>query len=183
MSAGYVHTRASLILASGFVLGTLVTRDLQDLQYVLGALTGVMISPDCDVDSRFIAYTYIKKRLGYPAWWLWDKLWHFYRKSIKHGSELSHFPVVGTLGRLAYLFLFVIILPSTLIHLNYFPYIQAEVSWWFGKVCQYWRIAVALMGADLIHWGLDILTTEHKKGTKRVHGLGLHRLRRNLRKA
>jgi uncharacterized metal-binding protein len=177
MSAGHVHTRACVILAAGFSVGILASQNIADFQYVAGALTGIMLSPDLDVDAKNLSYTYIRKRLGRLPELAWTWLWHFYRKSIKHGSELSHFPVISTLGRLAYLFLFLVLLPSIVIHANYLPSVQAEVIWWFGKVCQYWRFILALMGADIIHWGLDIMTTEHKNGTR----VAVHRVSRKIR--
>lgn len=177
MSAGTVHTRACLILASGFALGSLVIRDPDGLQYVAGALTGILVSPDCDVDGKFIGYTYIKKRVGLWAEFIWSQVWYMYRKSVKHGSELSHFPGIGTLGRLAYLFLFVIVFPSVLIHVFNPVRIPLEIRWWFDLVTQYWKVWLGLAFADTIHWALDICTTEHKNGNR----MGLPRVRRNLR--
>jgi hypothetical protein len=40
--------------------------------------------------------------------------------------------------------------------------IGAELRWWFFKILEHWQVIIGLMGSDLIHWGLDILTTEHR---------------------
>jgi uncharacterized metal-binding protein len=165
MSAGKVHTRASIALTAGFLVGAIATHLPADFQYAAGSLVGVMISPDCDVDGKFIAYHYIRKSLGFWAEKIWDWLWYFYRRSLKHGSELSHFPIIGTLGRITYLFFFCVIIPYVVLRL-FFPFSWTdELSWWIGKICQHWRVVMGLMSADFIHWGLDVLTTEHVGNT------------------
>lgn len=111
MSKGIVHTRASLFLAGTLVLVTINHGGGYEL--ALGPVIGVMISPDQDVDNGNVSNTYIRS-IPFVGRYLdlaWDALWFFYRKSLKHGSELSHFPVVSTLGRIAYLYLFLIVLP------------------------------------------------------------------------
>lgn len=159
MSSGKVHTLASVALATGFTVAALSTYDMDSMQYAAGAVVGIFIQPDCDVDKGFIAYSYIRKRLGDWAEFIWDRIWYMYRRSVKHGSELSHFPVISTLGRLAYFFLFCVVIPNFVLSffgLNF----SEEVAWWFGKVCQYWRVVVGLMGADFVHWFLDIATVK-----------------------
>jgi uncharacterized metal-binding protein len=156
MSNGRTHSIASVALACGFLLSG-------GGQEAMGALVGVMISPDCDVDNGFVADTYIRNRFGRVVEMGWDGLWYFYRRSLKHGGELSHFPIISTLGRIAYLFFFTIVIPYVVLML-FLPGawdIQTELGWWWGKIWEHWRLIVGLMGADLIHWGLDISTTEH----------------------
>lgn len=177
MSSGVVHTKACIALAVGFTAGAIASQNPSDFQYVLGALTGVLISPDCDVDSKFIAYKYIRQRLGRAAESGWNYVWYFYRKSVKHGSELSHFPIVGTIFRVGYLFLFAIVIPYLVLSLL-FPFdLLREWQWWAWQTLTHWKIVVGLMGADLIHWALDILTTEHKRtnGAKSKSTYGQYR--------
>lgn len=162
MSAGYVHTRASVLLAGAFASTALATHNTPDLQFAVGALIGVMITPDCDVDNGFIAYHYIKKSLGSFAERIWDYIWFFYRRSLKHGSELSHFPIISTLGRITYLFFFAIVLPYLFMGIFIHFDLRYELLWWIGKICLYWRVVVGLMGADTIHFVLDIATSDGK---------------------
>lgn len=159
MSSGVVHTQSAVALAVGFSLGALITYDVQASQYAVGALLGIFVSPDCDVDKGFVAYGYIRRRLGDWAEYLWDRVWYMYRRSVKHGSELSHFPIISTLGRLAYLFLFCVIIPNLLLSFIGFSFAE-ETSFWFGKLVQNWRVVVGLMSIDLIHWFLDIATVK-----------------------
>lgn len=162
MSAGYVHTRASVILAGAFVTAAVVSHNASDVQYAIGALVGVMVTPDCDVDNGFIAYHYIKRSLGSWAERIWDYIWFFYRRSLKHGSELSHFPIISTLGRITYLFFFAIVLPYLFMGIFVHFDLRYELLWWVGKICQYWKVVVGLMGADTIHFALDIATSDGK---------------------
>lgn len=178
MSAGTVHTKACLILAGGFLVGTLFTRQPEDIQYIAGALAGIFVSPDCDVDSKFIAYKYIRQRLGKVAESAWNVLWYYYRKSIKHGSELSHVPIVSTTGRLLYLYCVTIVAPYVILCLILPLNFWHELDWWAAKFLGLWRVWIGLMGADLIHWALDICTTEHKNGNR----VGVPSVRRGIRK-
>jgi len=156
MSNGRTHTIASIILAGGFLLGG-------GGQEAIGALLGVMLSPDLDVDNGFSADRYIRNSVGRVFETGWDGLWYFYRRSLKHGGELSHFPIVSTMGRIAYLFLFAIVIPTLFLSQFLDMNVQYELNWWWGKITQHWRLIVGLIGADTIHYFLDLLTTEHKE--------------------
>lgn len=172
-----------MILAGSFLLGSLAFGP--GIEYAVGALVGIMLTPDLDVDAGNISNQIIREKIGgrpngkqkgHPwfivrrrvAWIaekIWDGLWYFYRKSLKHGSELSHFPVISTLFRLGYLYLFTIIIPYTIFELA-LPGawdMGAELHWWGNQFIGHYHIVLGLMGSDLIHWALDILTTEHKK--------------------
>lgn len=155
-----------MILAGGFLLGSLAF-GVPEYQYVTGALVGIFLTPDLDVDNGYIGNTIIRNRLG---WWAekgWDMLWYFYRKSLKHGSELSHFPVVSTVFRLAYLFLFLLVIPYSVVELAIpgLLDIPHEFQWWWFKILEHWKVIIALMGSDLIHYVLDVATTEHKNAS------------------
>ena len=162
MSKGIVHVQASVILAGAFAI-------MSEPEYAIGALLGTILSPDLDVDKAFIGDKIVRKTFQRKSWgkWgiltgtiahgLWRQCWHFYRKSIKHGSELSHFPVISTLGRIAYLFLFCVIIPSLVLSWFGFDFLY-EVQWYFGILCRFWKVVVGLMGSDFIHYVLDIAT-------------------------
>lgn len=169
MSAGCVHSKASIILATGFIVGGLVFGDWRSaIEYGIGSLIGVFLSPDLDVDRTYIGNSILKKRVGTWAERGWSLLWYFYRGSIKHGSELSHLPILSTIVRFAYLYLFVIIFPYTIFELVAPGAwdVQTELSWWFTFLTSHYKLILGLMGSDLIHYVLDILTTEHSKRKK-----------------
>lgn len=156
MSSGKVHNQASAALAGGFLLYGIITRDPACIEYAAGALAGTLLSPDLDVDAKNLSYKFFRK---YKTETLWSALWHFYRRSIKHGSELSHFPVISTLGRLAYMFFFLVIIPNYILSLFGWNFEQ-ETLWWANFAIAHWKFTVGLMGIDFIHWFLDIATSD-----------------------
>ncbi len=155
-----------------------------------------MLTPDLDVDAGNISNQIIREKIGgrpsakqkdkpwfvvrrRVAWSIekvWDGLWFIYRGSVKHGSPLSHFPVISTLFRLAYLFLILLVIPYATFALL-FPGawdIWGEIRWWVALMVKHYQIIIGLMGSDLIHWTLDTLTTEHaKKKTVQIFGMPL----------
>jgi uncharacterized metal-binding protein len=158
MSSGKVHAAASIALAGGFLIGGAILKDPSCFEYAAGSLAGVLLSPDLDVDAKNLSYKFFRK---YKTETLWSALWHFYRRSIKHGSELSHFPIVGTLGRIVYMFLFCVILPNVVLSWIGWNFWQ-ETSWWSSLILSHWKVALGLMGADFIHYILDIATVQDK---------------------
>jgi uncharacterized metal-binding protein len=162
-----------MILAGGFLLGSLAFGN--GIEYAIGALLGIMLTPDLDVDGGYIGGKIIRNKVGRWAERAWDVLWYFYRKSLKHGSELSHFPIISTLFRLAYLGFFLVGIPSILIYfvsphlLEHAP----DFSRWVDLVAHRYRLILGLMGSDLIHYTLDTLTTEHSKKKRRIEVFGM----------
>lgn len=171
MSSGIVHTKASLMLATGFGIGGILSLNPSMLQPVVGALIGVIITPDLDVDNGFIGDAHIR-RFSYWLEKIWDLIWLYYRKSLKHGGPLSHFPVISTFGRIVYLYFVVIVVPHTIIYFAFKP--NWDLNWVFEaywlNILDCWKIIIGMIGSDIIHWALDVLTTEHTGGTER-HGL------------
>lgn len=160
-----------MILAGGFLLGSLAFGN--GIEYATGALVGILLTPDLDVDNGYIGNTIIRNRMGRMAEMAWNVLWFPYRKSIKHGSPLSHWLIVGTLGRLAYLYFFLISIPYAIMGI-FVPFdVGYELRWWFDLALQHYQLILALMGSDLIHFALDVLTKEHVKQKRKVEVFGL----------
>lgn len=130
-------------------------------------MTGILVSCDLDVDAKNISSTIIKKKVGNFAVALWDMFWYQYRRSFKHGSFGSHFPVFSTFIRLAYVY-FMTILPFYLIYSLIFPtgYFKVELMfeyYYWVKVFMNVFFFYGLASSDLIHWSLDVLTKESVK--------------------
>lgn len=181
MSTGRVHTLASVSLAWGFVVAGVVELDATALPHALGALIGIMIGPDQDVNSgndsnRYLRTLFVpdgkkkvrrfRTRVGTWAGRLldgiWRAIWFMYRRSLKHGGELSHFPLISTLGRVAYLFLMLVVVPHVVIYITTSPEwnLWSVLEWYMRKVLDHHSILLGLAGADTIHYFLDILTKE-----------------------
>ncbi len=104
MASGKVHAACSVALGAlsfGGVMGTLGDAKI-GAACALGCLAGIFLTPDLDQETRSRSEgILIRASLGLGYGWL--VLWYPYAKLIKHRSPLSHFPIVGTLGRLLYL--------------------------------------------------------------------------------
>jgi uncharacterized metal-binding protein len=94
MAMGRAHDRATTLLALPF--GLLWGPGLGLAGVVLASglflLGGLWLSPDLDTLSRATA-----------RWGPLHRLWWPYRRLLRHRSLLSHSPLLGTAGRLAYL--------------------------------------------------------------------------------
>lgn len=162
MSSGRTHTTASLLLAGGFLVGSLVALDLSGVQYSIGALVGVPLNPDLDVNHGRVDGNKIVRRAGLAPYYGWMGVWFMYRLSMKHGSLLSHLPVIGTVGRLVYLFLLVIVVPLVLLAPIFHYDALEKVIQCLVFILKYPKVIVGLICADIIHWALDVITRESK---------------------
>ena len=106
MASGKIHAACSVALAAvsyGAIAGT--TSDFgAALSCAAGCLIGIPMTPDLDQEGLSSSENaIIKWTLGLG--FLWLMLWYPYALLIKHRSPLSHLPILGTAGRLLYLFL------------------------------------------------------------------------------
>lgn len=67
-----------------------------------GCMSGILLSPDMDVDAGFLGYSYVDKYLGKIVGTLWKVLWWPYAVLIPHRSWFSHAPIISTSLRLLY---------------------------------------------------------------------------------
>jgi uncharacterized metal-binding protein len=144
MPSGKVHAKCSAILAvpAAFIpLGATADWRLA-VAGGLGCLAGIALTPDLDQEGLSSSeYWLIKWTMGLG--FLWTMLWYPYARLCKHRSILSHFPFIGTAGRLAYMGLFVGIA-------KYFGWTPPQ--WplpWLA-----WALAGLLL-SDIAHWALD----------------------------
>lgn len=144
MPSGKVHAQCTLLLTvpaaiAGFKWGG----EAAALASTAGCLLGLPLTPDLDQEGLSSSENWIIKwtlGLGF----LWVMLWYPYARLFKHRSFFSHFPVVSTLIRLAYLAIFV----AFALGLGWKPpLVRPEIA----------LAAVAgLMLSDAAHWFLDM---------------------------
>lgn len=140
-----------------------MTGDVRILECTAGALVGVLISPDLDVDRAYIGDKLVQKRFGWVGRRVWEWFWRPYKVSFKHGQFASHFPIYSTFTRLSYIYFWLIFVPHSLIKLfGFFHWSLMYVLQWYGILFLSLPFFCGLAGSDLIHWTLDRLTTEHK---------------------
>jgi uncharacterized metal-binding protein len=95
MPSGRTHdsiTLWSLPLLAGLTLGVTKSGTLALLVSGAFLFSGLMFGPDLDIHSQQY------KRWGVLRW-----IWLPYRKSMRHRSRLSHGFLLGTIGRMVYL--------------------------------------------------------------------------------
>lgn len=140
MPSGRVHTTATILLAIG-------TFPLANPPLTAGVLSGLILSPDLDVDDGFIGLAHLRRVgcLGNVLSGIWRAFWYPYSKIVPHRSPISHSIIFGTVVRVGYL-----ILP--LLALSFF--VPVSVESWFGV----WFVGLCL--SDALHIVMDYL----KKG-------------------
>lgn len=144
MASGRTHQIAS---ASAFVVGGItcayyVLPPPVSQSVLLGLLTGIFISPDLDIDASTAEERLLEKIpiIGPIFSAVWQGIWFPYAKLIPHRSPISHWPILGTAVRAAYLWLIARVI---LLHFGILP---PAVDFWFLGA---WAIQ------DTLHWVLD----------------------------
>ena len=81
-------------------------------------MSGLVLSPDLDVDNGCIANKHIGSIpfIGGLSEILWRYYWKPYAKYVKHRSITSHAPVFSTLIRVVYLLWWLALIPSSVIY-------------------------------------------------------------------
>ena len=147
MPSGRIHSATTVILAAAGTwfsvrAGTPVA---QTAALSAGILTGLVLTPDLDVDEGCYSTSLIRRTFGRFAARAWFLFWLPYSRLIPHRSYLSHMPILSTAIRLLYvaaiplLVYFLADLPFAL------PPIPAVLIW----------SAAGLALADILHFLLD----------------------------
>ncbi len=168
MPSGRTHDRITLISLPLLVGGSLlITRNAEYTLIAAGAFlfSGMMFGPDLDI------YSVQYQRWGFLRW-----LWLPYRKLFSHRSFFSHGFIVGTLIRVFYLSIFLILVAIVFVALAQaiwgFPWNWRDFSlnaWKFlSKERLGWTI-IFFIGLELgamSHYLSDWLNSAYK----RIHG-------------
>ena len=142
MPSGKIHSQDSIALAALTLALPFVT-DLPfsiSIPVAAGCVSGIILSPDLDQEGKTHSENVIFRMLK-PLGVVFFLYWYTYAVIMPHRHFLSHFPVVGTLGRLMYL----------------------APLWWL----LFWRVGLdvpgwgvwwvaGLMLSDAVHWARDI---------------------------
>jgi uncharacterized metal-binding protein len=144
MARGEVHAQDCLWIAVlggagvGFSQGV-----VPGLSFSIGALLGVFMSPDLDLDA-----TWGRRLLlnwAYPVGVGWSLLWWPYTKLVAHRSLISHVPVGGSLLRVAYL-----LAPWVLTRWL----LEEPIDWELWVKWGAWPL-LGLVLSDMVHWLRD----------------------------
>ena len=136
MPSGRVHTTTTLILA----VGSLV---VAEPALTVGILSGLILSPDQDVDGGFIGMSHLRHIpvVGKMVSKCWQWFWWPYSKLVPHRSHISHSIFFGTCARVGYL-----IIPLLAVNYLGLPMkLPTDTGQWFLGLCL----------ADALHIILD----------------------------
>jgi uncharacterized metal-binding protein len=95
LPSGRTHDRVTLWSSPIIAGGTLYLTKRADLAFWVSGgflVSGLIFGPDLDLYS-----------FHYKRWGIFRYLWRPYQQAIKHRSIWSHGPIVGTIGRILYL--------------------------------------------------------------------------------
>jgi uncharacterized metal-binding protein len=158
MSSGRVHSTVT-ILASGAILATFPVAGPLVVPLALGCFSGVFLSPDLDSNGRVNSHDQVRRFGGVAgelfsfAWYL---MWLPYASWIPHRDWKSHFPIIGTLIRLAYLMIITAGGLGAVPYLTYYAYLNRLWVWylWAGL----WVYGLVI--ADWLHFMFDMIKIE-----------------------
>lgn len=150
---GHQHTALTLTVAAVtapamFAAGADV---LSIARFSGGMLITVLIGPDLDVDEGNISIDYMR-RIFPPLVFVWQVLWFPYAKIMRHRG-ISHFPVIGTFSRIAYILLIVWGIQAILRQPLFVPDLANMGNW---------IIFGGMAFSDLFHWISDMVSTKIK---------------------
>ncbi len=126
---------------------------VESLCFVSGCMAGLLVNPDLDVRHFTHAEQVVRKSVGRLLAGLWYALWWPYSRLVPfHRHPMSHFPIVGTFGRILYISLFLLLIRGLLGLLVTLPPLSIPLSsgwlWWgFG----------GLAAVDALHTLLDLI--------------------------
>lgn len=122
MPGGKVHSAMS-VAAAGVTFLTMTYLGFptpESLTVSAGCVSGVILTPDLDVDKGSISHKIVDKYFGVIIGWAWRIATKPYAKYMPHRSIRSHLPVLSTAIRMAY-FLLIYALIAFFSDFQYFP--------------------------------------------------------------
>jgi uncharacterized metal-binding protein len=142
----YVGGLTSMVISYLTVTQNPIEAMLLGIAFLGGSLSGILLSPDLDIDGK----TYAEQDPLFGS--LWYIIWWPYGKLISHRSFFSHFPIIGTFGRQLYLVLLLwaiktVVFPEVIVEFDYTllqNYTGFVVSFYTG-----------LIMADFVHYLRD----------------------------
>src|SRR5688572_15497516 len=156
MPSGRIHKNSSLILAASFGVGALITQDSRLLECAGGAMAGVLVGCDLDVDKGNISNFIIRKKIGNFAEKAWRFFWKGYSNSFKHRGFASHFPIFSTFVRLSYIFFWAVFVPHAIFFVVFSPLWDLKyVLTWYAAYVFSPLFFCGLCSSDVIHYLQD----------------------------
>ena len=158
MASGINHIRGTVLLAvpAALLAAGWGSEPGNAIACGVGCLAGVILSPDLDISSRTRSEYLVYRYMGRFPGALWFAFWWLYARLIPHRSPLSHWPIIGTMGRFLYVYLFggflwygaAWLITGTGAWIPMFQWLQTPTFAW---------ALVGLSLADTLHFFMDFL--------------------------
>lgn len=106
MASGKTHSRVAVLAGVVGVVATMVWLPEAPLEKVaVGFALGWAVTPDADVDHATVEELWWDRipLVGRAVGTVYQMVWLPYARLIPHRDALSHWPLVGTAGRIAYM--------------------------------------------------------------------------------
>ena len=149
MATGKEHAKASRKLAPVVGVATAVFTGsvIGGVAAAAGCLAGIVLSPDLDIEGITISERKVlqsSRLLG----GVWMAIWYPYAVLIPHRSPLSHWPVLGTVLRLLYLY--GVAWLATAVYPPLGEWVQ-----WLATGRYLLPFTIGLAASDVAHWWMD----------------------------
>ena len=158
MSSGRTHAAVTMISSVGiaYLLHDQGLNSSQALAFCIGGLTGLLVNPDLDVDNGSISQRVVRKSTGCLISAAWSFLWVPYALIMPHRSVFSHWPILGTVLRLAYLVLVYHLIWLGLHHTLGLAPVATHTG---PLLLPVWALPafIGLSMTDALHWMFDYL--------------------------
>lgn len=139
---------AALLSGAAYFYNPNILTNDDSIYLVVGSLSGLILSPDQDVDSGYIGLRFLRSipLVGTFISAGWKLMWLPYSRFVPHRSWISHFPIISTIIRLVYLLVFV----SPVLAI-YWDWVIPNLRW-FGM----WFVGLCL--SDIFHFFADLIS-------------------------
>ena len=154
MPSGKTHAVMTVTATAGITVGmALAGFPPQDIQNAtMGCMTGIILSPDLDVDGGFLGHGIMQKYFGVIFGTIWKAFWLPYAWFFPHRSEGSHFPVISTLGRVFYVY-----------GMYFCICVDFNINPWVPDVRTAFYLISGLVVSDTLHYFADKIATALKR--------------------
>jgi uncharacterized metal-binding protein len=163
MSDGKTHAQATTALIFPVAMASLLLYPSDPFTAMaagaIGCATGLIIDPDLDLDDITRSEWQMIKKLWIFGM-LWVTLWYPYAWLIPHRSPLSHWPIIGTAGRVGYLLGWLWLLGAIAgVSVPVLAIVSQPLFMiWFG----------GLAVADMAHFIMDVVSSKIKRIRKLI---------------
>lgn len=153
MADGKYHQMATITVGAAAAAFTFSTGRGELWPVAAGTLLALLVNPDRDLRVQSSDFKLAKWTMGLGL--LWTIIWWPYSSLIpRHRHILSHLPILGTAGRVAYMAVWV----AAAAWLT--GRVELVAAWWSTPPAALLTMVILLALADALHWLMDMCPIE-----------------------